>query len=164
MQVGVFDHVQRLHRRADLLKPLYKDMLRDMRENQQKLIAAVPHQCIVAVAHAGRYRIHQNAQRVVAGLMAVDVIDLLELVKVQHGYGIHFHELPQLLLKEAAVIGVGQDIMVEVMMVVKKLLYRVGLPGSADIRGYAVIAPQGAQAHVMPAKLAVNGQQHRKLR
>ena len=91
------------------------------------------------------------------------VVDLLELVKVQHGYGIHFHELPQLLLKEAAVIGVGQDIMVEVMMVVKKLLYRVGLPGSADIRGYAVIAPQGAQAHVMPAKLAVNGQQHRKL-
>mgnify|MGYP000252503281 CR=1 FL=1 len=59
------------------------------------------------------------------------VVDLLELVKVQHGYGIHFHELPQLLLKEAAVIGVGQDIMVEVMMVVKKLLCRVGLPGSA---------------------------------
>ena len=36
-------------------------------------------QCIAAVAHAGRYRTHQHAQRVVAGLMAVDVVDLLEL-------------------------------------------------------------------------------------
>ena len=155
--------MQRLHRRADLLKPLYKDMPRDMRENQQKLVAAVPHQCIVAVAHAGCYRTYQHAQRVVTGLMAVDVVDLLELVKVQHGDGVHLHELPQLLLKEAAVIGVGQDIMVEVMMAVENLLYRVGLPGSADVHGCVVIAPQGAQPHMMPAKLAVNGQQHRKL-
>lgn len=57
---------------------------------------------------------HDQAQRFVAGLVAVGVVDGLKIVHVDHRYALGIGEKPPLLLGViAAVVGVGQGVAVE---------------------------------------------------
>ena len=85
------------------------------------------------------------------------------MVKVKHQDTVRLHQLQQLALKKAAVVGVGQHIAGNLAVIVAKLLHGGGLRHCAQIEGGIVLTPDAAQGNAVPVQLAVNGQQHRKL-
>ena len=68
-------------------------MRRDMGEQQQELVITVAHQRIAAAAHTGRDRTQHGADRNVAGLTAVGLVDCAEMVEVKQQDAVRLHLL-----------------------------------------------------------------------
>ena len=112
LEVRAARHGDALHPAANLLQAGSKNVRGDAGEEQQKLVPAVADED-VATPDAVDNAAHDQAQRFVAGLVAVGVVDGLKIVHVDHRYALGIGESLALLGVIAAVVGVGQGVAVE---------------------------------------------------
>lgn len=93
------------------------------RQHQQEFVAAVADEH-VRFADAGAHHVNAGAQRHVAGLMAVGVVDQFKVVQIQHGHTGGVGLVLERVLKVEAVVAVGQCIVVELGVVARDAVYQ----------------------------------------
>ena len=89
----------------------------------RNLVAAVADEH-VRFADAGARHVNAGAQRYVAGLMAVGVVDQFKVVQIQHGNTGGVGLVLERVLKVEAVVAAGQCIVVELGVVARDAVYQ----------------------------------------
>ncbi len=92
-------------------------------QHQQEFVAAVADEH-VRFADAGAHHVNAGAQRHVAGLMAVGVVDQFKVVQIHHGHTGGVGLVLERVLKVEAVVAVGQCIVVEFGVVARDAVYQ----------------------------------------
>ena len=101
-------------------------------EQQEELVAAVAHQFVPAAQH-GAHGLSRVEQRGVAGGVAEAVVDLLEVVQIDHGQGVLAGEAAQALVVIAAVEDLGGGVGIHLTVADQQLVQNILLAAADHI-------------------------------
>ena len=140
VQLGKFRQLQLPHGAAQNLQLLVQHGTGQTLKQQKKFVAAVAHQCIAA-PQQGAHRLGHAIQGGISGGVAEAVIDLLEVVHVNHSHSIFAAELPQLLVIVAPIKDLGGRVHVYLPVPHQQLVQQVLLLSAG-----ATVQPDGIHA------------------
>ena len=123
LQTGIPRHAGGVQMLPDAVQLGQERRALNARQHQQELVAAVADEH-VRFADAGAHHVNAGAQRRVAGLMAVGVVDQFKVVQVEHGHTGGVGLVLERVLKVEAVVAVGQCIVVELGVVARDAVYQ----------------------------------------
>ena len=123
LQTGIPRHAGGVQLLPDAVQLGQERRALNARQHQQEFVAAVADEH-VRFADAGAHHVNAGAQRHVAGLMAVGVVDQFKVVQIQHGHTGGVGLVLERVLKVEAVVAVGQCIVVELGVVARDAVYQ----------------------------------------